>query len=93
MEIDRARNARSGQSTKGLIVFWLTYDTPRGTEVFIAEAGFLAMARVKATMVGQTGEFQEGHQVDINTAKKIPAHMLGRTLSHKAAFALLKRIG
>ena len=43
-------------------------------------------------MAGQTGEFQEGHQLDVNTAKKIPAKMIGRTLSHKEAFDLLKRI-
>lgn len=71
-------------------MFWLTYDTPRGTEVFIAEAGFLMMAKVKA---GMTGEFQEGHQLDINTAKKIPAKMVGRTLSQREAMSLLKRIG
>ena len=73
-------------------MFWLTYETARGTEVFIADAGFLILAKVKAGMAGQTGEFQEGHQLDINTARKIPAKMLGRTLSHKEAFDLLKRI-
>ena len=73
-------------------MFWLTFDTPRGTEVFIVDAGFVAMARVKAGMAGQTGEFQEGHQLDVKTAKKIPAKMIGRTLSHAEAFELLKRI-
>jgi hypothetical protein len=73
-------------------MFWLTYYTPRGIEVFIAEAGFLMMAKVKAGMAGQTGEFQEGHKIDAKTAKKIPAKMIGRTLSHKEAFALLKKI-
>jgi len=73
-------------------MFWLTYDTPRGTEVFIAEAAFLMMARIKADMAGQKGDFQEGHQLDAKTAKKLPAKMIGRTLSHKEAFALLRRI-
>ena len=64
-------------------MFWLTYKTSRGTEVFIVEAGFLMMARVKAGMVEQEGEFQEGHQLDARTAKKIPAKMIGRRLSIK----------
>lgn len=74
-------------------LFWLTFKASRGIEVRIVETGFLAMARIKAGLAEQQGEFQEGHQFDINTAKKIPAKMLGRTLSHKGAFALLKRIG
>jgi hypothetical protein len=65
-------------------VFWLT---PRGTEVFIVEADFLMMAKVKAGIAGQKGEFQEGHQLDAKTAKKIPVKMIGWTLSHKEAFA------
>ena len=73
-------------------MFWLTYDTPRGKEVFIANAGFLLMAKVKAGLAGQKGEFQEGHKLDARTAKKIPANMIGRTLTHNEAFALLKQI-
>jgi len=53
-------------------MFWLTYVTPRGTGVFIAEAGFLMMAKVKAGMAGQKGEFQEGHQLDARTSKRFP---------------------
>ena len=33
-----------------MALFWLTYKTRRGTEVFIAEAAHLMMARVKASM-------------------------------------------
>ena len=73
-------------------MFWLTYASSRGTEVFIAESGFLMVAKVKAELAGQRGEFQEGHVVDANTAKKIPLDMIGRSLSHKEAFALLKRM-
>jgi hypothetical protein len=75
-----------------LIVFWLTYQTPRGTQVFIADAGFLMMAKVKAGIAGQKGEFQKGHKIDAKTEKKITAKMIGRTLSHKEVFSLLKRI-
>lgn len=72
-------------------MFWLTYETPRGTEVFIADSGFLILAKVRASLAGQTGEFQEGYLLDIKTATKIPAKMIGRTISQKEAFALLKR--
>jgi hypothetical protein len=50
------------------------------------------MARMKAGMAGQQGAFQEGHQLDAKTAKKIPVKMVGRSLSQKEAAALLKRI-
>jgi hypothetical protein len=44
-------------------------------------------------MAEQTGKFRAGHQLDINIAKKIPAKMIGRSLTHKEALSLLKRIG
>jgi hypothetical protein len=74
-------------------MFWLTFETARGVEVYIIEARHLMVARVRAGMAGQQGQFQEGHQLDAKTSKKIPAKVIGRTLSHKEAFALLKRIG
>ena len=58
--------------------------------MFIVEAAHLMMARMKAGMAGQQGAFQEGHKLDAKTARKIPAKMIGRTLSQ--AVALLKRI-
>jgi hypothetical protein len=70
-------------------MFWLTYQSLRGTEVFIAESGFFTMAKVKAGLAGQRGEFQEGHLLDDNTAKRIPTNMVGRTLSLIEAFAVL----
>jgi len=72
------------------MLFWLTFKTKRQTEVFIAEAGFLGMARLKAGMASQQGEFQEGHQLDSQTTKKIPKQMIGRTLSREEAERLLK---
>ena len=52
----------------------------------------MMMARVKAGMAGQQSEPLECHELDAKTAKKIPAKTIGRTLTHKEAFALLKRI-
>jgi hypothetical protein len=54
-EFDRAAPRGLANETDGLIVFWLAFDTPRGTKVFIVNAGFVAMARVKAGMAGQQG--------------------------------------
>jgi hypothetical protein len=73
-------------------MFWLTFETSGDIQVHIVRANHLALARIKAGMAGQKGEFQEGHQLDTKTAKKIPANMIARTLTHKEAFALLKRI-
>jgi hypothetical protein len=39
------------------------------------------MAKVKARMAGQKGIFLEGNALDAETAKKIPANMIGRALS------------
>jgi hypothetical protein len=33
--------------------------------------------RFSAGLTGQTGDFQEGHELDAKTAKKIPAKMIG----------------
>ena len=75
-----------------MMLFWLTFKTNRRPEVFIAEAGFLGMARMKAGVAGQKGEFQEGHQIDSKTEKKIPSNSIGRTLSRDEAERLLKRL-
>lgn len=74
------------------MMFWLTYDTPHGLEVYIAQAGYLSSARMKAGLAGQEGTFQEGHELDAKTAKKIPAAMVGKTLSRKEAEQLLRRL-
>jgi hypothetical protein len=74
-------------------MYWLTFETSRGIEVYIVKARHLMMARMRAGMAGQQGQFQEGHQLDRKTASKIPATLVGRSLSQKEATALLRRIG
>jgi hypothetical protein len=73
-------------------MYWLTFETSGDIQVHIVQANHLLLARMKVGMAGQKGAFQEGHQLDAKTAKKVPAKMIGRTLTHKEAFALLKRI-
>jgi hypothetical protein len=74
-------------------MFWLAFKNSRGAvEVFIVQAHHLMMARMRAGMAGQQGTLQEGHELDRKTARKIPAKMVGRSLSQKEAMALLKRI-
>jgi hypothetical protein len=53
-------------------MYWLTFETSGDIQAHIVPASHLMMARIKAGMAGQKGEFQEGHQLDANTAKKIP---------------------
>lgn len=74
------------------MIFWLTFDTTRGLEVFIVRAGHLTSARMKAGLAGQNGTFQKGHELDTKTAKKIPAKMIGKTLPRKEAEQLLERL-
>jgi hypothetical protein len=74
-------------------MFWLTFRTAASVQVIIIEAGHLALARVTAGMLGQKGEFQAGHQLDVKMTKRIPKNMVARTLSRSEAAALLKRIG
>jgi hypothetical protein len=66
-------------------MFWLTFETAGAIEVLIIEANHLALARIKAGMAGQKGHFMEGHQLDAKTAKKVPAKMIGRTLTQTQA--------
>jgi hypothetical protein len=73
-------------------MYWLTFETFGDIQVHIVRANHLMLARIRAGMAGQKGQFQEGHPLDAKTAKKIPARMVGRTLTHKEAFALLTRI-
>jgi hypothetical protein len=48
------------------------------------------MARVKASMAGQKGEFHSNIQFDDATAKQILAEWIGKTLSQTQAQCLLK---
>jgi hypothetical protein len=74
-------------------MWWLTFDTPRGLEVFVVQAGYLSSARMKAGVAGQEGKFQEGHKLDAKMAKQVPANLIGKTLSRQEAERLLKRLG
>ena len=40
--------------------------------VIIQPAGDLITARMRATLAGVAGEFQEGHELDAKMAKKVP---------------------
>jgi hypothetical protein len=73
-------------------LFWLVYKSGRDLTVVIQPGGSLGFARLKAAVAGIEGEFQEGHELDAKTAKKVPKGMIGRVLTRKEAAALLKRL-
>jgi hypothetical protein len=73
-------------------LFWLTYDSDDELIVHIQEAEHLTMARMKASLAGQRGGFKEAHQLDYESARRIPQAMIGRSLSRKEAETLLKRL-
>ena len=47
---------------------------------------------MRALLAGVEGEFQEGHELDTKTAKKVPKGMIGRVLSRQEAAALLRKL-
>jgi hypothetical protein len=73
-------------------LFWLVFKTRSDITVFIQPAGALGMARLRAALAGIEGEFQEGHELDGKTARKVPKAMIGTSLTRKQATALLKRL-
>ena len=60
--------------------------------VIIQPAGDIITARMRATLAGVRGEFQEGHELNAKTAKKVPKAQIGKILSRKQATALLKKL-
>ena len=61
--------------------------------VIIQPAGHIIEARMRAMLANVPGAFQEGHELDDKTAKKVPKGMIGRVLSRKEATALLRKLG
>ena len=78
------------------MLWWLVYTrNGRLAGVAIIEAGSLIAARMRANLDGiapEDAEFGEGHELDENTAKAIPARQTGRMLTPKEAATLLDRI-
>jgi hypothetical protein len=72
-------------------LFWLVFKGDR-LSVIIQPAGGIIAARLRAMLANVPGEFQEGHELDGKTAKKIPKVMIGTPLTRKQANALLKRM-
>jgi hypothetical protein len=73
-------------------LFWLVFKAD-DISVTIQPAGHIIEARMRAMLANAPGEFQEGHELDDKTAKKVPKRMIGRVLSRKEATALLTKLG
>jgi hypothetical protein len=74
-------------------LWWLAFNTPKGTAVWIQEAHEVSMARLKASMAGAPDDFKEYLELDTKTAKRVPKNLIGKTLSNDQANALLKQLG
>jgi hypothetical protein len=65
-------------------LFWLTYRHPdgRAAGVVVIESAGLLHARLKAALAGADRdlEFVSGHKLDQDSARQIPASMIGRLL-------------
>ncbi len=73
--------------------FWLVFKSGKDISVIIQPAGDIVTARVRAILANASGKFQDGHELDAKTVKKVPKTMIGRALSRKEATALLKKLG
>ena len=74
-------------------LFWLVFKQGNEVAVVIQPAGDIITARVRALLAGIEGKFQEGHQLDDKTVRKVPKKMIGRVLSRKEAAGILKKVG
>ena len=75
-----------------MFLYWMTFETPSGTAVFIQPAYELGMARLKAGLAGAPDEFKEALQLDAKTARKVPKKMQERLLTAKEGRALLSKL-
>jgi hypothetical protein len=73
-------------------LFWLVFKA-KDISVIIQPAGHIIEARMRAMLANVPGEFQEGHELDDKTAKKVPKAMIGRLMSREEATALLRKLG
>jgi hypothetical protein len=72
--------------------FWLVFKQAKAVVVIIQPADDLISARMHAKLAGVVGEFQEGHELDAKTAKKVPRTQIGKILSQAQATALLNKL-
>ena len=74
-------------------LFWIVHIIDGAPSIRIEEASAKVTARMKALLAGHGGEFAEVHELDDETAARVPERMRGRALDQREAAALLKRMG
>ena len=74
-----------------MFLYWLCYRLDDRVSVVILPAYSLIAARLRASIEKlDEGEFAEGHELDEETAKKVPKTLVGRRLTRKEAADLLR---
>ena len=80
--------------TEPVPLFWLTYRHPdgRAAGVVVIESHGLLNARLKVALAGADREleFVSGHKLDQESAKHIPANMIGRLLDDAICGSCIK---
>lgn len=76
-----------------MALFSIVHDVGGERRVYIQEAGSLIFARLHAGIADLGGAFVEVHALDDETAREVPAKIIGRMLSDRESHALLNRIG
>jgi hypothetical protein len=91
------RNARPEQEgLAGVSRFWLTYCNSSGHPfgAVVMDSSNLMHARMRSAIevIDQGALFAQGHELDRNTAKLVPATAIGRLLGTEEATRLLRGI-
>jgi hypothetical protein len=74
-------------------IFWIVHQADDGARVVRVEQARAAIfARLQALIGKLPGTFVEAHQLDAATAKRIPAKLIGKTLTATEAKALIERV-
>ena len=73
-------------------LFWIVHEIEGHLSVFVQEAKSLSDARASAKSAGFKGTFKEAHELDRNTAARLPRDVIGQTITRSRARALLQRM-
>lgn len=76
-----------------LPVFWVVRKHGGERSVFLQPASAAVYGWLRSAIAGHQGTMAEIHELDAETARRIPRDMIGRVLSREETVKLLELIG